>query len=314
MRAISLKSQKTFTYPRLSFTNIVLELYTPEDITFQSFSGYAVRGMFYSIIRRVNESYAFELHNSKMLAPFSVSPVLVARGEGFHPCFDRVSKGFLRVNFTIFDGRLNNVLLKFIQEGLGNELMLGKVEVILHSLSFQQIHYDKLYRDSDEIRSFKISFYTPTYFRQTPRDILERYGKKLEEKITISPYRFLPLPDPVLFFKSVARIWRKFSNQDLALQNFVEWLEIGGIAVSGYPTGIRTHVVYEHPTTRKWSVGFTGTVHFSLVKDLYSPERAKIADTLLKFAEYTNVGGGRTAGLGQIKYQVKEGEEPIEQE
>jgi len=273
----------------------------------QSFSGYAVRGLFYNIVGSVDREYASLLHDSRMLAPFSVSPVCRVSGEsGFHPCFDKLSRGLLRVNFTLLDGRLTDILMKFIQEGLGGgEFNIGKDKVTLHALSFQQISYERLFKDSSDVRSFKVNFLTPTYFRQTPRDMLRRYGKRLDKSFTVSPYRFIPLPDPVLLFKSVARLWRKFSNINLDLQDFMRWLETGGVAVSGFPDGIRTYIVHEHPTTKKWSVGFTGTVYFSIVKDIYSPEKAKIVNTLLKFAEYTNVGGGRTAGLGLIKYSVK---------
>ncbi|MCX8188223.1 MAG: CRISPR system precrRNA processing endoribonuclease RAMP protein Cas6 [Nitrososphaeria archaeon] len=290
----------------LPFTSILLELYSQEDIHFQSFSGYSTRGLFYNIVKSFDEEYASQLHNSRLLAPFSVSPIYAIRGNSFHPCFERAGKGILRINFTLLENRLNEIFMKFIQEGLGeNGLPIGKTKIIPNSISFQQLDYEKFYKNSVEIHSFKVSFMTPTYFRQTPRDIMKRYGKQFDKKITVSPYRFLPLPDPVLFFKSVARIWRKFSNYNLNLQEFIEWLEVGGIAISGYPKGIRTHIVHEHPTTKKWCVGFTGTVHFSIVKDIYNSEKARIADTLLKFAEYTNVGGGRTAGLGMIKYYPK---------
>ncbi len=293
----------------LPFTSILLELYLQEEAHLQSFSGYSARGLFYNIIKTVDKEYATTLHNSRTLAPFSVSPIYTVRGNSLHPCFEKVGKGLVRVGFTLLENRLNDLFMKFIQECLSeNGLFIGKTKAILNSLSFQQLEYEKLYKNSNEIESFKIDFLTPTYFRQTPRDIMRRYGKNLENKPTVSPYRFLPLPDPVLFFKSTARIWRKFSNYNLNLQEFIEWLEIGGIAISGFPNGIKTRIVYEHPTTKKWSVGFTGTVHFSIVKDIYSPEKAKVADTLLKFAEYTNVGGGRTAGLGVIRYYPKENE------
>ncbi|MEM4522625.1 MAG: CRISPR system precrRNA processing endoribonuclease RAMP protein Cas6 [Nitrososphaeria archaeon] len=291
----------------MTFTSILLELYSQDDVYFQSFSGYSTRGLFYNIVKKFDEEYASTLHNSKMLAPFSVSPIYTVRENRLHPCFKKVGKGIARIYFTLLDSRLNELFIKFIQEGLNeNGIQIGKTKMAINSISLQQYEYEKLYKNSNEIKSFKVNFMTPTYFRQTPKDIMKRYGKEYDKKVTVSPYRFLPLPDPVLLFKSIARIWRKFSNYNLNLQDFIEWLEIGGIAISGYPEGIRTHIVYEHPTTKKWSVGFTGTVHFSIVKDIYSPEKAKIADTLLKFAEYTNVGGGRTAGLGVIKYTLKQ--------
>jgi len=294
----------------LPFTRISLELYSREDVRFQSFSGYSARGLFYNIVKKFDEEYASILHDSRTLAPFSVSPVYAVKGDSLIPCFEKAEKGVVMISFTLLENRLNEIFMKFVQEGLGERgLTIGKTSMQINTISLQQLEYEKLYKNSVEIKSFKVNFRTPTYFRQTPRDLLKRYGKESNKKFTASPYRFLPLPDPVLFFKSIARIWRKFSNYNIDLQEFIEWLEAGGIAISGYPKGIRTHIVYEHPTTKKWNIGFTGTVHFSIAKDTYSPEKAKIADTLLKFAEYTNVGGGRTAGLGTIKYSPQQQED-----
>lgn len=60
--------------------------------------------------------------------------------------------------------------------------------------------------------------------------------------------------------------------------------------------------VYEHPDTNKWAVGFVGTVRLSLSEDAYSRRYAKVVDALLRFAEYSNIGGNRTAGFGVVNY------------
>ena len=91
-------------------------------------------------------------------------------------------------------------------------------------------------------------------------------------------------------------------------KDYLAWVERGGIAVSGYPRGIRTLRVYEHPTTNKWVAGFVGRVHFDLPKDSYSEKYALMTNAILRFAEHSNVGGDRTAGLGVVHYQ------PIAQE
>ncbi|MFH7835197.1 MAG: CRISPR system precrRNA processing endoribonuclease RAMP protein Cas6 [Candidatus Aenigmatarchaeota archaeon] len=287
-----------------SFVRITLCFCLNEPIKFQSFSGYSVRGLFYNIIKNIDEEYAINLHNSKTLAPFSTSPILIEKNNEVYPCFNKVERGLAKINFVLLEDKLINLIIKFIQEKIGTiEIKLGENKLFLNSISLENISFEKIYEQSNEIKSFKINFLTPTYFRLTPKDIEEKYKKKIN--IKVSPYRFLPLPDPILFFRSIARLWRKFSKYDLNLESFLEWINLGGIALSGYPDGIKTHIVYEHPTTKKWSVGFTGKVHFSLVKDLFDSKKAKIADTLLKFAEYTNVGGGRTAGLGMIKYEIE---------
>jgi len=44
---------------------------------------------------------------------------------------------------------------------------------------------------------------------------------------------------------------------------------------------------------------------FSLPEDTYSENFARITSLLLRFGEYSNVGGGRTSGLGVIKASNK---------
>ena len=50
-----------------------------------------------------------------------------------------------------------------------------------------------------------------------------------------------------------------------------------------------------------WYVGFVGDVSFSIPNDTYNEEFARITSKLLRFGEYSNVGGGRTSGLGMIR-------------
>jgi CRISPR-associated endoribonuclease Cas6 len=291
----------------MSFLRIALRFSINEPISFQSFSGYSIRGLLYKMIKEIDEEYASYLHDSKSLAPFSVSPPFIENLNSIYINYDKLNPGLYTINITLLQSKLIDIMIKYIHEKIGSsKIEIGGKEVLLNSLSLENISFENIYEKSNEIKSFKINFLTPTYFRLTPRDISKKYKYSINKKEKISAYRFYPLPDPVLLFRSIARIWRKFSNFNLNLKDFMEWIEIGGIAISGFPKGIKTHIVYEHPTTKKWCVGFTGIVHYSIVKDLYNSEKSKIANTLLKFATYTNVGGGRTAGLGMIKYEIEE--------
>lgn len=94
-----------------------------------------------------------------------------------------------------------------------------------------------------------------------------------------------------------------YSGLDLGLNGFIKWVEMGGVAVYGYPSGIRTYKAYDHQTGR-WNIGFLGEVQYSIPRDMFEPEMTKVAESLLKFGEYSNVGGGRTSGLGVVGYKV----------
>jgi len=52
-------------------------------------------------------------------------------------------------------------------------------------------------------------------------------------------------------------------------------------------------------------MGFVGLVRFSLPHDAFSAKFARLTDAFMKFAEYSNVGGGRTAGFGVVRYFPK---------
>ncbi len=134
----------------------------------------------------------------------------------------------------------------------------------------------------EEVKKFKIDFISPCYLR-TPS----------------IGYRFIPLPIPQLIFRSLARLWEAFM-QPLPLE-YRSWLDNWGIVVSG--CDISTEKILLRKNT--WSVGFKEEVMFSLPEDTYNEDFARITSLLLRFGEYSNVGGGRTSGLGVIKASNK---------
>ena len=167
---------------------------------------------------------------------------------------------------------------------------------------------------------FAIKFMTPTVFRRSVFDCCPECPRYIEYTLKArrgegikKPCRYaaicrgmvIPLPIPALMFRNMARIWSVFSDTHLDVQGAARWAE-KAIMVAGFPKGIRTVRIYEHPTTNKWIVGFMGIVRFSIREDLYREEYARAASALLKMAEITNIGVRRTAGLGVIKvYSAK---------
>jgi CRISPR/Cas system endoribonuclease Cas6 (RAMP superfamily) len=279
-------------------------IYSDEPIEFQSYSGFAVRGLFFDLIKRVSKDKAEELHVRKRLAPYSTTPI-EALGSGWEVVYRRMPRGAARFSLTLLDPELSNIVRELLFTGALTTLTLKGRECRLASIEYSQLDAAKLVDEARAVERFAVMFRTPTYFRRTPRDVERLFPSAKKARATAtSPYRSHPLPDPVLLFRSLLRLWRAFSGASTKIPagDFKEWVELGGVAVSGYPNSIRTMRVYEHPTTNKWVVGFVGEVHFSIPKDLYSEKYAKAVDALLKFGEYTNVGGGRSAGLGVIKY------------
>jgi len=233
------------------------------------YSGAYVRGFLYWVLRRINRIFAEELHRSKGLAPFATSPVF--KGEDYS--IEKLVEGEI-YSFTI------SVFVEEIGEALKDYLMyIDKITFagMQNELCGVDVRYVEDFGD-EVVRKFGVKFLTPCYFR-----------------IPNLHYRFVPLPLPQLLFRSLARMYEAYVSR--LPRSYREWLDSWGIAVSSCK--IRT----ERITLKKgmWSVGFVGEVGFSIPDDTYNEEFSRITSKLLRFGEYSNVGGGRTSGLGVIR-------------
>ncbi|MGQ9461365.1 MAG: CRISPR system precrRNA processing endoribonuclease RAMP protein Cas6, partial [Candidatus Bathyarchaeaceae archaeon] len=173
----------------------------------------------------------------------------------------------------------------------------------LNSIGLKGVNWNDFVESSRPVKKFDIVFLSPTYFRLPPV-LFERYEAKLKSTIKRekASYRYYPLPDPSLLVRSVAKLWKTFSSVKLNLTGLISWVGAGGVAISGFSKGIRTFRLYEHKKAKKWIVGFIGRVGYSLPNDLFNENFAKDLDALLRFSQFSNVGGGRTAGLGMVEY------------
>jgi len=79
-----------------------------------------------------------------------------------------------------------------------------------------------------------------------------------------------------------------------------DWVSRRSIVPAGYSEGIRTIRVYEYPKSNKWVMGFVGAARSPIPEDMFSEKFARFTDALMKFVEYSNVGGNRTAGFRRI--------------
>jgi len=286
----------------MSFTNLTFKLLLSKKLTFNYFSGYYIRGFFYSTLRKFNSDLAEKIHDSKTLAPFSSRALTLEQPNYRHIVFNYINNPSLAsFGYSIFLKEVSKEFLEYaVQEGC---VTLLSEKFPFNEIVIREISWDKIVESSKPVKKFDINFLTPTYFRLPPV-VLERYEakEKIVEKKEKALYRFYPLPDPSLLVKSIAKIWKKFSTVDLDLNSLISWVGAGGVSVSGFRNGIKTIKLYEHEKANKWIVGFVGRVEFSLPEDTFNEKLAKNLDALLRFAEYSNVGGGRTAGLGMINY------------
>lgn len=295
----------------MEITVINLKFQVDSPIIFRSFSGFASRGLFYELLKRVDESYAKDLHSSMRLASFSATPIFCLGSEKTRVVYRVLRQGSLcMLRFVVFDEKL----ARFVLDALLHEdepIRLLDTKVSLLEVSISQKEYSRFLEEAKPVKRMVVEFLTPTFFRFSPLVASalfpsRRLGGGVSENRIRGARRFHPLPEPVLMMRSLTRIWRMFSDKPFSFSDYLSWVSSMGLSLAGYPGGIRTKRLYEHVTTKKFVVGFVGNVNFSIPEDLYVKKWAKITDALLRFAEYSNVGGGRTAGFGMVKYLPKE--------
>lgn len=294
------------------FTTLDFRFTVNKNLIFNYFSGYYARGIFYSTLRKVDPALAEQIHNSRSLSPFSSTALMIEHENHRFIVFNRVDKPcFSTFGYSIFLPEIaKKIMESVLQEGT---ISLLDQKISLNAAEIREWKWGDFINFSKPVKKFDLVFMSPTYFRLPPT-LVERYDakSKLLSKKEKSPYRYYPLPDPSLLVRSISKLWRMFSPIKLDLTGLISWIGAGGLVVSGFPKGIRTYKLYEHEKADKWIVGFTGKVCFSIPNDLFNKDSARNLDALLRFSEFSNVGGGRTAGLGMVKYIPIEYEEPSE--
>ena len=295
----------------MPITVINLKFEVKKPVVFGSFSGFSSRGLFYELVKRADESYAEDLHSSKRLAPFSTSPIIRLSPGGPKIVYRALPQDSMcMIRFVVFDEELTKMVLDSLLRG-NESLKLLDAEMNVVDVSVSHVEYSEFLEKASPVKRMVVEFITPTFFRFSPLLASTIFPSKkpaggVSRSRIEKARRFYPVPEPMLMMRSLVRLWRSFANKPFNYSDYLSWISSMGVSLAGYPRGIRTRRLYEHVTTKKFVVGFVGSVNFSVPEDLYIKKWARITDALLKFAEYSNVGGGRTAGFGMVRYLPKE--------
>ena len=286
----------------MSIGQLTFRLVAEQGLRFQSFSGFAVRGVFFDFLKRADEQLALKLHSEKAVAPYSVTPVEVLQGQYSRFVFNRLDRpATIRFKISFFELSLMNVFTGALLSSSSPSIRLVDADTPVTEVSVRQLSFEKILEEAKPMRKFEVIFRTPCYFRRTVSEPPDPVLKGVKP-----PYRAVPLPETCLMLRNLARLWRKFSGMSLNYRNYVNWADMGGVALAGFPSGIRTVRVYEHPKSNKWVMGFVGAVRFSIPGDMFTEGFARFTDALMRFAEYSNIGGNRTAVFDVVKYLQNE--------
>ncbi|MBS7637132.1 CRISPR-associated endoribonuclease Cas6 [Candidatus Bathyarchaeota archaeon] len=257
-----------------------LELYGEKGVVLPFFTGHVARGLLLHMVRQIDPSAALVLHQLNVSKPYSVTPLRFRRvsrvEDGFvldpaHPC---------HVSFRFLNDDLTGYLLQFFERQ--NSIMIFDTVFRIVSLSIKSNGYGDLEREAKAVKRFRLVFETPTY--------LPCLG---------SNYRWM-FPDPVRVFCGLMRIWNKFSDgRRFSKEEYLaykEWLS-KNVGVCGYRLSTRLAVM-----RNKKALGFMGWCAYEM-EDLKS-EWNKVTVMLAKYAEYSNIGGNKTAGYGVTKTKI----------
>lgn len=254
-----------------------LEMYAEKPLVMPFFTGHVARGLLLHFIRQVDPAASGLLHELNVSKPYSVTPLRFRSSgrtsEGYvldplHPC--SVSFRFLRDEYSAY-------LLSFFEKQ--NSALIFDTPFHIASMNIACKSYVDLEREAQPVGGLTLDFKTPTYLANLN-----------------SCYHWM-FPDPAKVFCSLMRYWNQFSDERrFSKEEYVAYKDWLGktVGVSRYELQTRLMVM-----RNKKAAGFTGWIAYE-VGDKESAW-SKVTCMLARFAEFSNVGGNKTGGYGQVK-------------
>ena len=239
------------------------------------FTGFYVRGFFYSVLNSVDKDLAFRIHEFRGVKPFAITPI--------RP----INKPMEVVNGVwLVESDVKAVFeIKFLRDDLANIFMqgvfglddvkIGDCSFAINSVNVRKEDFKDLLNKNFSGR-IGLEFHTPTYFSIRGRPF---------------PYLF---PDIRKLTVNLLNIWNSYAPEEL---RFDSDAALKAVEASTY---VRSHQI----KTREIRfedvklAGFLGKVE--IVYSKTNKEGAKYLTPLLHMAEYSNVGEKRTYGFGVV--------------
>ena len=294
----------------MSFIEVETEVKPLDKYMLYRFSGYSIRSHIYNTIFKRADPLR-DIHDLMRIKFFRVTPLYRYDENGVHIVYSgRIdSDKSYYYRFTLFGSenisRYNDRIMNFLR--IDNVTIDSHVYNVLNRNMkiFTLEDIDKMLGDGDKI---SVDYITPTYFRSPKIYSEEVLNKKVfncicKVKETGKSVN-IPLPIPLLLMKNLLRIYRNYVNNpvDEEISDLRRYINEDGLVITGFPNGIKTMVVKE--SRYMFNIGFLGKVYYHL-REIAEDTVLRMMKLLLRIGEHTNVGGGRTAGLGWIKTEFK---------
>ncbi|MEM4721961.1 MAG: CRISPR system precrRNA processing endoribonuclease RAMP protein Cas6 [Candidatus Methanomethylicaceae archaeon] len=256
-------------------SKITLMMLAERDLFLPKFTGHIARALFLHSINRVNPSLAQRLHQPNALKPYTVEP-LYFRSK------DRSLEGYVADSskpIKLVIKSLNDALFQEITKYLSSArtLMIRDVTLFLQGAHIQTLDYDSIMKNSEDVSELELNFVTPTYLSDSRSEYFSLF------------------PEPRRLFMNLLRIWNSFSPIKIEKSEYMRywrWLE--------EKVGVNMYYLNTVPIEverLKAKVGFVGYIGYVFKDYSYS----RLTDALVRFSEFSNVGGGRTSGMGVVK-------------
>jgi CRISPR-associated endoribonuclease Cas6 len=132
---------------------------------------------------------------------------------------------------------------------------------------------------SEPVTRRLVRFVTPTYFSRNGRDV--------------------PLPDPVLVFRSLAQRWNAFAPASLTINDELSRALVSAVLLSD----ASVDTVSVQVGRLAWQTGFVGDAEFGLTRTA-APGVAAVFAALSRFAAIAGVGAQTTHGFGEVSPEL----------
>ncbi len=248
------------------------------------FSGVPLRAAFLSLLQKHDEELSGKVHDSPRIRSYALEPLPF--GSRFRTHFEEGEVYDFGVNLFNADGFENAV--RSIALNPKSKLRLHHHYFPVKRIDFANHNPSKLAEDwttgvSDHNGRIEIGvkFMTPTQFSQFGSD------------------KAYLLPSPEKIFPALLRVWNSIKGTTAVdrISDYYQWVE-----QNLYVTAHRIRTVKVSLGRNRSVIGFIGNAKYAVEgsDDPFIP----LTVCLARFAEMSNVGKNRTAGLGKVKVEI----------
>ncbi len=227
--------------------------------------GYIFRALLMTWLKDIEPRLVHELHSYNSIRPYSIQVSYRRQTLVFY--------------LNIFNNSLATPIINDLINKSNKSFTLSTQKFKVKKVVFEDFSLSLLLKRAKKVKQFKIEFVEPTYFNTTRGSNVIR------------------LPIPELLFSNLANLWNDLYDgpEKIEKDEFLEWVN-----QNVFPSSLDIKTKAKEMGENVPAVGIVGWVNFTV--ENADSNYARTIDFLSQLGELANVGGGRTAAFGVIKY------------